>query len=66
MLERQRQLLGVEVKAGPHPTIKDVKGLRDFLEEYPRNAIGAVVLHGGEETYWLDQRIIALPWWRVM
>jgi predicted AAA+ superfamily ATPase len=34
--------------------------------EYPRDAIGAVVLHDGEESYWLDQKIIALPWWRVM
>jgi predicted AAA+ superfamily ATPase len=66
VLERQRQLLGVEVKAGPRPTIKDVRGLRAFLEEYPRNSVGAVVLHGGEESYWLDQKIIALPWWRVM
>jgi predicted AAA+ superfamily ATPase len=66
VLERQRQLLGVEVKAGPRPGIKDVKGLRAFLEEYPRNAVGAVVLHGGDDSYWLDQKIIALPWWRVM
>jgi predicted AAA+ superfamily ATPase len=28
VLERQRQLLGVEVNAGPRPTIKDVRGLR--------------------------------------
>jgi hypothetical protein len=40
--------------------------LRAFLEEYPRNSVGAVVLHGGDESYWLDQKIIALPWWRVM
>ena len=32
VLERQQQLLGVEVKAGAHPTMKDVRGLRAFLE----------------------------------
>jgi hypothetical protein len=66
VLERQRQLLGVEVKAGPHPTMKDVPGLRAFLDEYPRSARGAIVLHGGDESYWLDERIVAVPWWRVM
>ena len=66
VLERQRQLLGVEVKAGSHPTMQDVRGLRAFLEEYPRSARGAIVLHGGDEIYWLDEKIIAVPWWRVM
>jgi predicted AAA+ superfamily ATPase len=66
VLERQRQLLGVEVKAGAHPTMKDVRGLRAFLEEHPHSARGALVLHGGDDSYWLDEKIIAVPWWRVM
>jgi predicted AAA+ superfamily ATPase len=66
VLEFKRQLLGVEVKAGPHPTMKDARGLRAFLEEYPRSARGGIVLHGGDESYWLDEKIIAVPWWRVM
>jgi hypothetical protein len=66
VIERQRQLVGVDVKAGTHPTMKDVRGLRAFLEEYPRTARGAVVMHGGDEIYWLDEKILAVPWWRVM
>jgi predicted AAA+ superfamily ATPase len=66
VLERRRQLVGVEVKAGPRPSMKDVRGLNAFLEEHPRSARGAVVLHGGDESYWLDKKIIAAPWWRVM
>jgi predicted AAA+ superfamily ATPase len=66
VLEHRRQLLGVEVKTGPNPTMRDVRGLRAFLEEYPRSARGAIVLHGGDDTYWLDERIMAVPWWRVM
>jgi predicted AAA+ superfamily ATPase len=66
VLERQRQLPGVEVKAGPHPTMTDVRGSRAFLEEYPRSARGAIVLHGGDESYWLNEKIIAVQWWRVM
>ena len=46
--------------------MKDVQGLRAFLEEYPRSARVAIVLHGGDESYWLNDKIIAVPWWRVM
>lgn len=66
VLERERRLVGVEVKAGARPTAADARGLRAFLAEYPRTARGGVVLHGGEDSYWLDERIIAVPWWRVM
>ena len=66
VIEWQRQLVGVEVKAGKQPTMKDIQGLRAFLAEHPRQARGGVVLHGGDETYWLDDKIIAVPWWRVM
>ena len=66
VLEWQRQLVAVEVKGGTNPTRKDVRGLRAFLDEHPRSARGGVVLHGGDETYWLDEKILAAPWWRVM
>jgi hypothetical protein len=26
----------------------------------------AIVLHGGDESYWLDEKILAVPWWRVI
>ncbi|HEX5420829.1 MAG TPA: DUF4143 domain-containing protein, partial [Gammaproteobacteria bacterium] len=66
VLERKRQLVGVEVKAGTHPSTRDIRGLRAFLEEYPRAARGGVVLHGGDESYWMDEKILAVPWWSVM
>lgn len=66
VVEHQRQLLGVEVKAGDQPLLRDVRGLRAFLAEHPRRACGGLVLHGGSETYWLDERIVAVPWWRVL
>jgi uncharacterized protein len=66
VLEQRRGLVGVEVKSGAQPTLRDITGLREFLNEYPRTARGGVVLHGGDESYWLDDRILAVPWWRVM
>lgn len=62
VLERGRQLVGVEVKANAnaHPSTKDIQGLRAFLSEHPRQARGGVVLHGGDESYWLDEKILAV------
>lgn len=66
VLEWRRQLVGVEVKAATQPTLRDVQGVRTFLAEHPKSARGAIVVHGGDDCYWLDDKILALPWWRVM
>lgn len=66
VLELRRELVGVEVKANGRPALADVPGLRAFLDEHPKSARGGVVLHGGDDSYWLDDKIIAVPWWRVM
>lgn len=66
VIERRRQLVGIEVKAGAHPAMRDIQGLRAFLDEHPGSARGGVVLHGGDESYWLDEKVVAVPWWRVM
>ena len=66
VIEWKKKLLGIEVKASKQPSLKDARGLREFLGEYPRQATGGIILHGGSESYWLDERIIAVPWWRIM
>ncbi|MGH8136645.1 MAG: ATP-binding protein [Steroidobacteraceae bacterium] len=66
VIEWKKHLLGVEVKAGKQPGMRDIQGLRAFLMEYQKSALGGIVLHGGDETYWLDDRIVAVPWWRVL
>jgi predicted AAA+ superfamily ATPase len=60
------RVMPVEVKAGLKPGWRDIAGLRVFVEEYADLLIGALVLHGGEETYRLSERIVATPWWRVL
>jgi predicted AAA+ superfamily ATPase len=66
VIEWKKRLVGVEVKAGKQPGMRDIQGLRTFLAEHPKQALGGIVLHGGIETYWLDERIVAVPWWRVL
>jgi len=66
VLERARKLVGVEINSTVHPSLRDARGLKAFLAEHPRDARGGLLLHGGEESFWLDERILAVPWWRVM
>ena len=66
VIERGRALVGVEVKAAERPRLKDVAGLSSFLSDHPRTARGGLVLHGGTESYWLQDRILAAPWWTVL
>ena len=54
------------MKAGNRPTHKDARHLRTFLDEYGEAAHGALLLHTGQETAWLAERILAVPWWRVL
>ena len=66
VIERKGKLLGIEVKATTNPGYNDTKGLRLFLHEYGDDAIGGVLLHGGEETFWISERVLAAPWWKVI
>jgi hypothetical protein len=37
-----------------------------MVDYLTRSARGAIVLHSGDESYWLDEKIVAVPRWRVM
>lgn len=61
VVEQGRKILAIEVKMTENPRYQHTAGLRSFLEAHP-NAQGGVLLHGGREIRYLDERIIALPW----
>jgi hypothetical protein len=62
VVEHGRRLLAVEVKYTANPTVRDIKNLLLFLEEYPDTVCG-VLVHAGESIAWLHSRVIAVPWW---
>jgi uncharacterized protein len=64
--EWRGKLLAVEVKASAAPTPRDVMHLKTFCSEYGSDVRGCLVLHGGDDTYWLGDKILAAPWWRVL
>jgi hypothetical protein len=59
------QVLAIEIKGGARPGWTDVPGLRAFMDEYSDLVLGGLVLHGGKETYRLDARTVATPWWHA-
>ena len=66
VIETGGRLLPIEVKAAASPGYSDTRSLRTFREEYPDRFIGGLLLHGGAETQWMSDRILAVPWWRVL
>ena len=66
VVEREGTLLGIEAKTTARPRLQDARGLRAFVEEYADTAVGGLLLHCGREAFWLHERVLAVPWWRVM
>ena len=65
VVELPDRLLPIEVKASRRVTHKDARHLLTFLEDYP-GAPGALILYGGEDVFWVDRRVLAAPWHRVI
>ncbi len=66
VIERQGQVMAIEVKTTQAPRPKDARHLRAFRDEYDDTVKGCLLLHDGEDTYRLEDRIVACPWWRVL
>ncbi len=66
VVERGRDLLGIEVKATTRPRVTDTRHLITFREEYGERVRGCLLIHGGDEVEWLGPGILAIPWWRVI
>lgn len=66
VVEWKGKLLPIEVKATKKPRLDDAAGLRVFREEYAKTTRAGLLLHCGSETSWLDDGVLAVPWWRVL
>ena len=62
VIEHRRGLVAIEVKAGSRPGPADLRALQAFRDEYPDLFLGGLLLHDGEETQWLSDRILGAPW----
>jgi uncharacterized protein len=66
VIERGEELLPVEVKAGARPHPADTRGVRAFRDEYGDRVRGGLLLHTGDETFWITRHVLAAPWWRIV
>jgi predicted AAA+ superfamily ATPase len=65
VIELPDRLQPIEVKASRRVTHRDARHLLTFLDDYP-SAPGALILYDGDEVFWLDRRVLAAPWHRVL
>ncbi len=66
VIEWKDRLLPVEVKTARKVGYGDARHLRTFLEEYEDLALGGLLLHTGDESFWLSDGVLAAPWWRIV
>ena len=66
VLEVDRKVIPIEVKATARPRVDDARHLKSFREEYKGRARPALLLHTGDRVEWLAPGILAAPWWRVI
>lgn len=65
VVETPDRLLPIEVKASTRVHRSDAKGLEAFLDDYPDQTDGALLLYDGAEAYPLTRRVFAAPWWSI-
>ncbi|MBI3269303.1 MAG: ATP-binding protein [Planctomycetes bacterium] len=61
VLESGNRLLPIEVKSARRVGLGDARGLEAFLAEHPKSAPFGILLHGGDETLSLTERVVAVP-----
>ena len=66
VVETPQRVLPVEVKSSAQPRTADARHLDTFLKEYPDLAPAGLLLHTGDDVFWLTEKVLAAPWWRVM
>lgn len=66
IVESPQRVLPVEVKASARLRRGDSRGVQTFLDEYPDLAPAGVILYTGSQITWVRDRILAVPWWRVL
>ncbi len=66
VIEHRAGLIPIEVKASARPGGGDVRALEVSRTEYPDRFRGGLLLHAGEDTFWIADRILAAPWHRIV
>ena len=66
VIETRGALVPVEVKSRQTLRVSDARHLRTFLRDYDDQSPAGVMVYAGRETYWLTDRVLAVPWDTVL
>lgn len=66
VIETPGELIPVEVKSSRSVRLSDARHLEVFIAEYPDQARAGVLLYAGRETYWLNELVLAVPWYAII
>ncbi len=61
VIETPTGLLPIEVKAAASVRTDDARHLSTFLDEYADKASAGILIYTGSDTYWLTERVLAVP-----
>ena len=62
VIEARQTLIPVEVKSSRTVRVADARHLDTFMDEYGDRVRAGVLVYVGRETYWLTDRVLAVPW----
>jgi uncharacterized protein len=65
VVEHGRDVVAIEVKLSQRVSFADAQGLTAFMTAYPKAKAG-LLLYAGNETRVLGDRMVALPWQRIV
>jgi predicted AAA+ superfamily ATPase len=69
VLEQGNALYPIEIKASSNLTKHDARGLKAFRETYEsasQKVMPGIIVYAGQDCYWLDSNVLAVPWNIVM
>jgi len=58
--------LPIDVKTSEPVRPAEARHVQSFRAAYPDHSLPWVLLYTGEETYWVTDEVLVVPWWRVV
>ena len=62
VIETPRALIPVEVKSSRTVRVSAARHIETFMGDYGDRVPAGIMVYAGRETYWLTDRVLAVPW----
>ncbi len=66
VIETPGSLVPIEVKSRRSLRVSDARHLTTFMDDYDDSVRAGILVYTGQETYWLTDRVLAVPWDTVL